>query len=53
MKKLPRRDPHDQKVKHLELSELKARCRMTLHEQSCMTGNEIAKQMSTSRSNVF
>ncbi|MFN2746572.1 TrmB family transcriptional regulator [Bacillus sp. z60-18] len=42
-----------EELKQLGLSELEARCYITLHEQSGMTGYEVAKRVSTSRSNVY
>ncbi|MDR4956814.1 TrmB family transcriptional regulator [Bacillus sonorensis] len=42
-----------EELKKLGLSDLEARCYMTLHEQPDMTGYEVAKRVSTSRSNVY
>lgn len=41
------------KLKRLGLSELEARCYLALHEESSLSGYEVAKRVSVSRSNVY
>ncbi|AUS08850.1 TrmB family transcriptional regulator [Laceyella sacchari] len=42
-----------QRLKELGLSELEARCYLTLHEEPHLSGYEVAKRVSTSRTNVY
>ncbi|GIO14818.1 hypothetical protein J19TS2_43730 [Cohnella xylanilytica] len=42
-----------ERLKKLGLSELEARCYLELHEESNMSGYEVAKRVSVSRTNVY
>ncbi|MDG0812117.1 TrmB family transcriptional regulator [Cohnella rhizosphaerae] len=42
-----------EKLKRLGLSELEARCYVTLHEEAALSGYEVAKRVSVSRTNVY
>ncbi|WP_025850632.1 TrmB family transcriptional regulator [Paenibacillus ehimensis] len=40
-------------LRHIGLSELEAKCYLTLHEESGLSGYEVAKRVSVSRTNVY